>query len=193
MKFADPADEVNFYRLVINYRIGKNQWYRNTDGDTIKLVQVMDYIYSNSAIASDDPVFSTNENADEMLLGSTNQSGLTIFSDALLNGKAYNLTFYLNENIFYYFREKGMDTTRGDFYRVTIELQSLTKDTYYYFKSLGSFNWISQGFLTEPVLVYSNINNGIGIFGAFSSSINTIQNGEYPIEGISYYYGSVSY
>jgi hypothetical protein len=193
LKFSDQADEANFYRLLINYRMGKNQWYQNAEGDTIKLVQVMDYIYLNSTIASDDPVFSTNESTDEMMLGSTNQSGLTIFSDALLNGKTYDLTFYLNENLFYDFQENGMDTTRGDFYLVTIELQSLTNDTYYYIKSSGSFNWISDGFLTEPVQVYSNIANGLGIFGACSSSISTMQKGEYPIEGISYYYGSVSY
>jgi len=193
IKFSDPVDEENFYRLVLNYRIGKNQWYENEKGDTIKLVQVMDYVYVYSTIESDDPVFSSKEDADELLFGSTNYSGLTLFPDELFNGKTYDLNFYLNENVFWHFDQEGMDVTRGDFYIVTIELQSLTKESYFYTKSLGSFDWISDGLLTEPVQVYSNIENGIGIFGGCSSSISTIKKGEYPIEGVDYYFGQSSY
>jgi hypothetical protein len=193
MKFSDPVDEENFYRLVINYRLGKGFSREDSHGETFYHVMVTDYVYVYSTIESDDPVFSSKEDADEILFGSTNRSGLTLFTDELFNGKTYDLSFYLNENIFYSFQEEGMNTTLGDFYIVTIELQSLTKDSYYYIKSVGSFDWVSDGLFTEPVQVYNDIENGMGIFGGCSSSISIIQKGEYPIEGYEYSYSSSSY
>lgn len=45
----------------------------------------------------------------------------------------------------------------------------------------------SEGdFLSEPVLVYSNVKNGLGIFSAFNSTKRSIKFGEYPKEGVYY-------
>jgi hypothetical protein len=190
LKFSDPADEENYYRLEIGYRIGESFSHPVSNGDTVNYVQVMDYSFNYTGIESDDPVFSSNDNADEMLFESSN-SGFTLFSDELFNGKTYDLTFFLNQSILYDIQK--LDFAKGDFYIITFQLQNLTKDAYYYFKSVGSFGWYSEGLFSEPVQVYNNINNGLGIFGGYSSSIFKLQKGEYPVEGVEYYYGMVSY
>jgi len=190
LRFSDPADEENYYRLVISYRIGEEQSYPSSSGDTVRLVRVMDYSFNYNGIESDDPVFSNNESADEILFESSN-SMYTVFTDELFNGKSYSLNFYLNESIAYQLQR--LDTTRGNFYIIKFELQSLTKDTYYYIKSLGSSMWSNEGLFSEPVQVYNNIENGLGIFGGCSSSIYLIHKGDYPIEGFDYFYGMVSY
>ena len=41
-------------------------------------------------------------------------------------------------------------------------------------------------FLVEPVLVYSNIENGLGVFGAASNTIERINYGHYPVDGVYY-------
>lgn len=189
MRFSDPADEENYYRLVIGYRIGKDQSYQKSNGDSILLVSVMDYTDSYSGIESDDPVFSNNESADEMLFESSN-SLYAVFTDELFNGKTYNLNFYLSDYLTYDLHQ--VDTTSRDFYIIKFELQTVTKDTYYYLKSLGSV-WSSDGLFSEPVQVYNNIENGLGIFGGCSSSIYSLKAGKYPIEGVRYNYGSVGY
>jgi hypothetical protein len=189
MKFKDPVDEENFYRLNIGYRIGKNYTYSNENGDTINHVTVMDYNFSYGGIESDDPVLSSNNNADEILF-ETSSSRYTVFTDELFNGKTYDLTFYLSEYVLYDIQ--NLDTTKGDFYIVNFELQSLTRDAYYYIKSVGTSDG-NGGLFTEPVQVYNNINNGIGIFGGISTSLYTLHKGEYPIEGVDYSYGSASY
>jgi hypothetical protein len=86
-----------------------------------------------------------------------------------------------------------LDTTRGDFYILKFELQTLTKDTYYYIKSLGASEWSNDGLFSEPVQVYNNIDNGLGIFGGCSSSTDSLQEGKYPRPDVEYYYGSVSF
>lgn len=190
LKFSDPADEENYYRLVVSYRIGKDQSYPDSNGDTIHLVQVMDYAFSYNGIESDDPVFSNNENADELLFESS-KSMYTVFTDELFNGKTYDLNFYLSDNLTYDLQR--LDIARGDFYIIKFELQSLTKDTYYYIKSLGSSMWSNDDLFSEPVQVFNNIENGLGIFGGCSSSVYSLQEGIYPRSDVEYYYGSVSY
>jgi hypothetical protein len=190
LTFSDPADEENYYRLVVSYRIGKDQSHPDSNGDTIHLVQVMDYAFSYNGIESDDPVFSNNENADEMLFESS-KSMYTVFTDELFNGKTYDLNFYLSDNLTYDLQR--LDIARGDFYIIKFELQSLTKDTYYYIKSLGSSMWSNDDLFSEPVQVFNNIENGLGIFGGCSSSVYSLQEGIYPRSDVEYYYGSVSY
>ena len=46
----------------------------------------------------------------------------------------------------------------------------------------------NDAFITEPVLVYTNIENGLGVVGAMSSSTVTLKIGEYPVDGVTYEY-----
>lgn len=86
-----------------------------------------------------------------------------------------------------------VDTSAEGFYRVIIELQSISKDLYYYIKSIDGANNITSGLFTEPVQVYSNINDGVGIWGMYASSVDTIKVGAFPEGGIVESHYSISY
>lgn len=76
-----------------------------------------------------------------------------LFSDASFNGTNYTLDI----NIIPY--ENDLET---QYYAV---LRSLNQDLFRYMQSTRTDN---DGFLTEPAQIYSNIENGIGIFAASS-------------------------
>lgn len=181
LTFSDPANETNYYRLGITIKIGQDQSYMNEVGDSVIMVQVMDYISYNE-IDSDDPVLATNSNADD-LFSESSSFGYTLFTDELFNGKTYDLDFYLDSWISEQLQR--LNTLNREFYTIDVELQSLTKETYYYIKSSSSSS-MGDGLFTEPVQVFNNIENGLGIFGGCSSSIYHAGSGTYPIDGVRY-------
>jgi len=187
--FTDTPDEENYYYLDVYLRIGEGFRTSGNDGEEGFRVTVMDNFVSRK-LTSSDPVFSNNNTPDN-ILGETSSIGYTVFDDKLLNGKPYELKFELYE--YWAWDMAHVDTTMGGFYIVYFELQSITKDMYYYLKSISDSNESGMGLFTEPVQVYSNISNGLGIFGASSSSTYNIQYGRYPVDGAEYYYGMTGY
>ena len=126
---------------------------------------------------------------DNMVFDESN-SNYTLFSDQLFNGKEYELDFFLPNSMPYKLIQA--DTLKGGFYWIYVELQSLSKDVYLYIKSIDGADNITNGLFNEPYQVYSNIKNGIGIWGTYSSSIDTLKVGVYPIEGVEYTYNKAS-
>ncbi|TAF35467.1 MAG: DUF4249 domain-containing protein [Cytophagales bacterium] len=58
------------------------------------------------------------------------------------------------------------DRTRGE-RPVTIEFLILHTDSHYYRYHFGLFNYTSGNPFAEPTLVYTNVENGLGCFGAY--------------------------
>jgi len=83
VRFSDPANEKNYYKLGIIVRIGEDQSFLNEAGDSVIMVQVMDYA-SYGEIESDDPVFASNSNADD-IFGESSSFGYVLFTDDLFN------------------------------------------------------------------------------------------------------------
>ena len=52
--------------------------------------------------------------------------------------------------------------------RVMVELQALSPELYRYLKSVELFRITENDAFSEPVQIYSNVQNGWGIFGALS-------------------------
>ena len=104
-------------------------------------------------IDTDDPVLSSNM---------INYSGEFAFTDDHFDGNSYSVIFNTDAYMFY-------DTTE-----VAISLHSISKDLYYYFLSSFEQDRIGDDPFTELIHVNSNIENGLGIFGASSRSCTTI-------------------
>ncbi|MDA9774409.1 DUF4249 domain-containing protein [Saprospiraceae bacterium] len=58
--------------------------------------------------------------------------------------------------------------------KATVRLFTMNKDMYNYYRSLELYN-NSQASLAQPIEIYSNIENGLGIFGAISETVITIE------------------
>lgn len=65
-----------------------------------------------------------------------------------------------------------IDAPKGS--KLTIQLQSITKDKYLFLKSIHLNEAADDNPFAEPVLIHSNIYNGFGIFSAEARSYHTI-------------------
>lgn len=64
--------------------------------------------------------------------------------------------------------------TFRDFNTIYIEVKSITEDYYLYQKSVKDQAYSRNDPFAEPVPIYTNIQNGIGIFTAYNSLVDTI-------------------
>lgn len=55
-----------------------------------------------------------------------------------------------------------------------IILFHLSSSAYYYFETLKESEYTSGDLMTDPTIIFSNINNGYGVFGAYASDTLTI-------------------
>lgn len=62
--------------------------------------------------------------------------------------------------------------------RVMVELQAISKELYLFVKSLQLYQISSSDAYAEPVQIYSNVQNGWGIFGALSYDRHFVEYGE---------------
>ncbi len=144
--FADPADQTNYYEImVLGYGQEKDK-YRLTTND--KIITSESYYPSPVLMDADLP---------KRLL----------FSDRLINGKSHTveMTFHANQALI-----------RGKLYMTPnylfIAFRSVSKDYYLYYTSLlkHSYNRRSDMLfgIAEPSPVYTNIQNGYGLFAGYA-------------------------
>ncbi len=62
--------------------------------------------------------------------------------------------------------------------RVMVELQALSPELYRYLKSVELFCITESDAFSEPVQIYSNVQNGWGILGALSYDRHFVEYGE---------------
>lgn len=146
--YNDPPDTTNYYQLTC-----------------------MLYIYNgpNLLFAYQQGIWPTDENS-RFFDGEYN--GNLLWSDKLTNGQQVSFSF-----VYYSSYEYELPPDR-DQQRLKFEfrLQSLTKEYFTYLKSLGIY-WETGGSdnpFSEPVVIYSNVDNGYGIFGAYSQDTTSV-------------------
>lgn len=163
VKIKDNINEQNYYRLVVKKR---NQ-----------------NIYNNDTIISEHFINFSLEGFDSQsgdLIGlfddGENRNDQHLISDELFNGKEFVFKFttdYAHLEVVPGYEEYYNYKSPGGSVSVVINLQAITKDTYLYLKSKESADGVLVGFFTEPVQIYNNISNGIGILGAYTNNEST--------------------
>jgi len=149
LKIYDPAQSQNFYRLKVRgYALS---YYDNGD---------LAYMH-NDIYTSEDAIFKDVQ-LDKGYRGWPAYFS-NVFSDQLFNGKEYEFTVESR-------LRKGDPGTN----HMVVELQSITKELYYYLKSTMLYRITPQDAYTEPILIYSNIENGWGILGGVNTDRHVI-------------------
>ncbi len=126
------------------------------------------YNYYNDSLVYVDPqspVWPTDEN--ERFFDSQSGSSL-LWSDKLTDGKQVTFKFIF---LYAYYGYNKMATDDKQTYKFEFHLKSITKSYFTYLKSLGVY-WETGGSdnpFSEPVVIYSNVDNGYGILGAYNS------------------------
>jgi hypothetical protein len=174
LSFTDPAQQNNYYRLIVSSSIAqKNTLILGTD--TIEFIYTDNYPRSSDFISSDPLLSNENKDANSYLFGELDNS-YGIFTDEMLNGKPYEIKF-----------TDEIDYEAGEFRKVQLVLQSLNVDMFYYLRSIDAQEYSDYMMFTEPVPIYSNVENGFGVFGAYVNSEVELFYGEYPKDGVIYY------
>ena len=162
MKIKDPEGD-DYYRIVFMWETisylqdskGGRKYYRS---------------YTQSGIASDDPVFKSvyNNFGEEIIDGPGND--YNIFPDTYFNGKEYSVRFRTTPG--YYGNTYSFGSYGTQIYvRNEIHIQKLSKDFYNYLKYLKLYRFYHDNPFAEPVPIYSNVKNGIGIFAGYNDEV----------------------
>ncbi|MDA3930353.1 MAG: DUF4249 domain-containing protein [Prolixibacteraceae bacterium] len=185
MKFDKTHETEKFYRIYFERMKGTRFFNSSFDEGTAGFVGV-EYgtcFYTRS----DDPILNPEEKNVNNILFVPTRNTFGIFTDELTEGNEVEFSFY-DEYINNDTTGHLININNGDFYRYSIYLSSLSPEAYYYFNSSNAQINNNQDLFAEPVLVYSNIENGLGIFAGYTTSLHTVSDGEYPIDGMNYEY-----
>jgi hypothetical protein len=150
VKFDDPANEPNYYHLRFMQEI--KEFVIGESGDTIFTDSRMDQISFGPSINNN----SITANLDDGVL----------LEDTFFDGKDVSFSFPVQTNL--YLRQE----VPGQLF---VELRTVS-DAYYKFYSSLARQQNSPGVpYSEPVFVYSNIDNGNGLFAAYNVSLDSIR------------------
>jgi hypothetical protein len=154
--FSDPSYETNFYMLMVSKVTYRERWNDTAD----------------FRLTSEDPLI-------EVKLTDFNGVYAYAFSDRFINGDNYNLQFIINaQEIGMPFYETAWQSTGVPiaFYKTIVyfRLYSIPEEYFWYLKSLELYNENYGKTLAEPVIIYSNVKGGYGIFGAAAVSCDSL-------------------
>jgi hypothetical protein len=161
IEFTDPLNETNYYL----FNIYKS--YKETDNKISTCIN----------FHCNDPII---EERVESATGSHPLKAIA-FSDKLINGKKNNFVITLDCNeigLPFCWNGESMssDHLYTGYYRKVIyfRLYSITEDYFKYIQTLNLFIKKYDNPLSDPVLVYSNIDSGYGIFASAAVSSDSI-------------------
>lgn len=120
-----------------------------------------DYGSGNSFYISasyNDPVFGATVSDNDYINIDFQTRPEGVFTDVLFDGRSYQIKLPLN---LYFTLLEDIDV---DSFQVSISLQHLSKEFYYYLNTCEQGGEIDQ-FFAEPVQTYTNVNGGYGIVG----------------------------
>ena len=154
IEFDDPANEANYYMLFVDRR-------PNLQGDGPNSIGKMGF-------ECQDPIVEEkiSDNFKVMAIA---------FTDRIINGKKHRLAVYFDIQFLGYpywdDRDNSNHITIKTFY---FRLYSITSEFFEYIHTLNLYNKNYGNPLADPVITYSNITGGYGIFSGAAVSSDSI-------------------
>ncbi len=145
IRFSDPDSTDNFYLLTI-YTIDTYE-YVLPPYDTVREIYRDYYVGEND----ENPVIDIA--SDQYY----------IFSDDLFNGQTFDFFIPFHDWSYYSFKT------------YVIALYSVDRNMYLYYRSKALYDNRRENPFAEPVQVYTNIENGFGVFGAYVADVTTFR------------------
>jgi hypothetical protein len=158
VNFSDPANERNYYMI----RMYTPFFFGGGGGPTYNQTSC---IYSNDIDIDKLDASGNPFSADNCLYGDI------LIKDDNFNGRQKQLKISVSPNNL----QNAIDITTGRVYRPLFELLQITESHYKYLRSLQAYDNTVDNPFAEPALVYSNITNGYGVFGIYTSVKDSIR------------------
>lgn len=146
--FEDPANIVNFYHLNFYQQIWN---YEVLEGDTVITGNWLRNIEFSS------------ENDNNSLIAYFD--GGVLFDDTAFDGKIVPFSFTLTTFI---------EPDKQILGKMFTELRTVSKDYYLFHNSLSRQQTSPGGPLSEPVIIYNNVQNGRGIFAGYNPVVDSV-------------------
>lgn len=171
IKFTDSPSERNYYRLVVRETNGFiGSWGYGGDEGAYYRVRIDHAI---SLLGSIHVIINPHGNYKEDSFLAPAPNRFFVFNDDLFNGTDATVSAYIKK-----YKPPRFDLKEFNLYK--IELHTISKEYYLYEKSFRQFDHKYDDPFAEPVQVFSNIENGYGVFAAYSVNKFTVVEGIYP-------------
>ena len=92
-----------------------------------------------------------------------------LLSDKNFNGKTKNIVVYVSDD------QMVTGFSSGRVRRPFIDLLHITKDYFAYIKTVNNYDITQTNPFAEPANVFSNVQNGYGLFTAYSIAVDTLR------------------
>jgi hypothetical protein len=159
LNFDEPSDKENYYRielhenLFVPYLTSKNEV-------SVRMITIPGEINTEKNwLIRGMGLFSENDKFHDWA-----GNRFYIFADRYIQGNKMSLELDMP-----YFRTDSVLGTNRKIY-----LQSISRDYFYYLRSVMQQLSTTENPFNEPVRIHTNINGGVGIFGAFSQSVDSL-------------------
>lgn len=159
LKFDEPAEVENYYRLELHeqlfvpYLTSKNEV-------SVRMLTIPGEINTDKNwLIRGMGLYRENDKFHDWA-----GNRFYIFSDRYIQGKRLSLELDMP-----YFRTDSVLGTNRKIY-----LQSISRDYFYYLRSVMQQASTNENPFNEPVQIYTNIQGGVGIFGAFSQTVDSL-------------------
>jgi len=166
VNIKDPLGE-DYYRLVLMSESLSFYTSKDSLGNDKRYYAVNTHQW---LFNSDDPVFKNlYNNFGQDVIDAGPNNDYSIFTDDYFQGKGYSLQFQVynsyNGGGYGYSDPSSPNLSSGIIYqRYIIHVQKLSKELFNYLKYIKLYEFYHDDPFAEPVPVYSNIINGVGIF-----------------------------
>ena len=151
LTFEDAANMKNYYRLVVSQT------------STFNGKKKVNYDYTLDDIVSG--------NTKDLLPGipaiNESKNQFHVFTDELINGKTYPLSFIIRDTATIYLPEYQRPLPKKT---VEIDLQSVCNNFYLFLKTRSDQQTANQLF-SEPIQIFNNVTGGIGLVGSYTSNV----------------------
>jgi len=163
INFSDPPDQDNYYEVVCNI-----SYFTVSETDSLINDTIIIGNTETVPIGSNDPIIEGWITGENYFSNTSDDGYITansfLFSDKVIDGKRYNFKMRIGFGIDYF----------ADLVKVDVELRSITKDFFLYVELLNNHLDVKKDPLTEPAQAYSNVEDGLGIFSGYSTSVYSI-------------------
>jgi len=175
INFSDPAAERNYYMVSMRNKYSYQAWDENLivydtlyvgPDTTIVDIEYGGYYWTTT---TDKLYFQTDDMIVEEFIYDYNTA---VFSDELINGKSYSVTLHVDKYSMY-----------SDTNMIYVDLYSISPEYYKYLLSFSRHQNSSGDPFAEPVMVFSNVVDGIGIVGSAATNTDSLQ----LIQQLDYY------
>ncbi len=158
IKFDDPS-ETNFYRINFKRSMKEPDWSTVEDE--------LDSIWTNY------PDWVMYQDANNSMESGYSSTSSMLISDYYFNGNEHTIDVFLDD---YYFQEGYYNEQNA---HLVIEFYTVSKEYFYFASSLENYNNSDDFalFASQPVQIFTNIENGLGVFASYASQVDSIKLG----------------